>query len=39
MGQPAVGREAAPAAVKFQFDMFDPISFRIRNLARTGTRF
>ncbi len=28
-----MGREAALAAVKFQFDMFDPISFRIRNLA------
>ena len=24
------------AAVKFQFDMFDPISFRIRNLAEDG---
>jgi len=31
--EPAVGREAALAAVKFQFDMFDPISFRIKNLA------
>ena len=26
--EPAVGREASLAAVKFQFDMFDPISFR-----------
>jgi limonene-1,2-epoxide hydrolase len=34
--EPAVGREAALAAVKFQFDMFDPISFRIRNLAEDG---
>jgi limonene-1,2-epoxide hydrolase len=33
---PAVGRDAALAAVKFQFDMFDPISFRIRNLAEDG---
>jgi limonene-1,2-epoxide hydrolase len=31
--EPAVGREATLAAVKFQFDMFDPIEFRIRNLA------
>ncbi len=34
--EPAVGREASLAAVKFQFDMFDPISFRIRNLAETA---
>lgn len=34
--EPAVGRDAALAAVKFQFDMFDPISFRIRNLAEDG---
>ena len=34
--EPAVGREASLAAVKFQFDMFDPISFRIRNLAEDG---
>ena len=34
--EPAVGREAAVAAVKFQFDMFDPISFRIRNLVEDG---
>ena len=33
---PAVGREASLAAVKFQFDMFDPIAFRIRNLAEDG---
>jgi limonene-1,2-epoxide hydrolase len=31
-----VGREASLAAVKFQFDMFDPIAFRIRNLAADG---
>lgn len=34
--EPAVGREASLAAVKFQFDMFDPIAFRIRNLAEVG---
>ncbi len=34
--EPAVGRDAALAAVKFQFEMFDPISFRIRNLAEDG---
>ena len=34
--EPAVGRDAAVAAVKFQFDMFDPISFRIRNLVEDG---
>ncbi len=34
--EPAVGREASLAAVKFQFDAFDPISFRIRNLAVDG---
>ena|GEM_PF-247282 len=34
--EPAVGRDASLAAVKFQFDMFDPISFRIRNLAADG---
>jgi limonene-1,2-epoxide hydrolase len=34
--EPAVGREASLAAVKFQFDMFDPIAFRIRNLAEDG---
>jgi hypothetical protein len=28
-----VGREASLAALKFQFDMFDPIVFRLRNLA------
>ena len=30
------GRDASLAAVKFQFDMFEPISFRIRNLAADG---
>ncbi len=34
--EPAVGRDASLAAVKFQFDMFEPISFRIRNLAADG---
>src|ERR1700733_6146828 len=34
--EPAVGKEASLAAVKFQFDMFDPISFRIRHLAGGG---
>jgi len=34
--EPAVGREATLAAVKFQFDMFERISFRIRNLAADG---
>jgi limonene-1,2-epoxide hydrolase len=34
--EPAVGRDASLAAVKFQFDMFDPISFRLRNLAADG---
>ena len=34
--EPAVGRDAAVAAVQFQFDMFDPIAFRIRNLAEDG---
>ena len=34
--EPAVGREATLAAVKFQFDMFDPAEFRIRNLAVDG---
>lgn len=34
--EPAVGREASLAAVKFQFDLFDPIAFRIRNLATDG---
>ncbi len=34
--EPAVGRDAALGAVRFQFDMFDPISFRIRNLAENG---
>jgi limonene-1,2-epoxide hydrolase len=34
--EPAVGRDASLAAVKSQFDMFDPIAFRIRNLAADG---
>jgi len=34
--EPAVGREATLAAVQFQFDMFDPIQFKIRNLAADG---
>jgi limonene-1,2-epoxide hydrolase len=33
---PAVGREATLAALKFQFDMFEPIAFVIRNLAVDG---
>jgi limonene-1,2-epoxide hydrolase len=32
----AVGRDATLTALKFQFDMFDPITFRIRNLAADG---
>jgi len=34
--EPTVGRDASLAAVKMQFDMFEPISFRIRNLAADG---
>jgi limonene-1,2-epoxide hydrolase len=34
--EPAVGREATLAAVRFIFDMFDPIEFRIRNVAEDG---
>jgi limonene-1,2-epoxide hydrolase len=34
--EPAVGREATLAAVKFLFDMFDPIKFRLRNIAVDG---
>ena len=34
--EPAVGRDASLAAVKFQFDMFDPIAFRLRNIAADG---
>ena len=34
--EPAIGREAALDAIKMQFDMFDPISFGIRNLAAHG---
>ena len=33
---PAVGRDASLDAVKMQFDMFEPISFGIRNLAADG---
>ena len=33
---PAVGRDATLAAVRFQFDMFEPIAFVIRNLAVDG---
>jgi limonene-1,2-epoxide hydrolase len=35
--EPAVGRDATLAAVKFQFDMFDPIAFRLTNLAENGS--
>jgi limonene-1,2-epoxide hydrolase len=31
--EPAVGREASLEALRFQFNMFDPIVFRLRNLA------
>jgi limonene-1,2-epoxide hydrolase len=34
--EPAVGREATLHALKFQFDMFEPIAFKIRNLAVAG---
>ena len=34
--EPAIGRDASLAAVKFQFDAFDPIAFRIRNLVADG---
>jgi limonene-1,2-epoxide hydrolase len=34
--EPAVGRDASLASVKFQFDMFDPIEFRLRNIAADG---
>jgi limonene-1,2-epoxide hydrolase len=34
--EPAVGRQATVAAVKALFDMFDPIEFRVRNLAVDG---
>jgi limonene-1,2-epoxide hydrolase len=30
---PAVGKAATLAAVQFQFDMFDPIEFRLTNIA------
>ena len=31
--EPDMGREETLAALKFQFDMFEPIAFRIRDLA------
>jgi limonene-1,2-epoxide hydrolase len=31
--EPAAGREASLEALRFQFDMFDPIVFLLRNLA------
>ncbi len=34
--EPSVGREATLAAIKFQFDMFDSIEFRVINLAVDG---
>jgi limonene-1,2-epoxide hydrolase len=34
--EPAKGRDATLAAIRFQFDTFDPIAFRIRNLATDG---
>jgi len=34
--EPSVGREASLAAVKFQFETFEAIAFRIRNLAVHG---
>ncbi len=34
--EPAVGRDATLAALAFQFDMFEPIAFRIRNLVADG---
>jgi limonene-1,2-epoxide hydrolase len=34
--EPAVGRAAALAALKFQFDLFDPIVFPLRHLAVDG---
>jgi len=33
---PAIGRDATLASLKFQFDMFEPIAFVIRNLAVDG---
>jgi limonene-1,2-epoxide hydrolase len=34
--EPAVGREETLAALQFQFDLFEPIAFRIRHLAVSG---
>ena len=34
--EPAVGLDATLAAVKFQFDMFEHIEFRVGNLASDG---
>ena len=34
--EPAVGRKETLAALQFQFDMFEPIAFRIRHLAVSG---
>ena len=33
---PAIGRDATLASLKFQFDMFEPIAFVMRNLAVDG---
>lgn len=33
---PAIGKEATLAAVQFQLDMFDPIEFRLTNIAADG---
>ena len=33
---PAVGKDATLAAVQFQFDAFDPIEFRLTNIAADG---
>jgi len=33
---PSVGKEATLGAVQFQLDMFDPIEFRLDNLASDG---
>jgi limonene-1,2-epoxide hydrolase len=34
--EPAVGRAGSLAALKFQFDMFEPIAFRILSIAVDG---
>jgi limonene-1,2-epoxide hydrolase len=34
--EPSVGRDATLAAIRFQFETFDPIVFRIVNLASDG---